>query len=286
MTSPVDWVRLYSGVPPATLFGNTRGQGTPIVIDQDADIAYYLHPSGEVRPLSGVASSGGGGGTDLCIPDDYYIDSEAGHTVLLLHGDEFVDVSSNPKGVSPVSNAAISTAQPGVGSASFVTDGTDDCINVTNHEDFAFGTGDFTVELSIFPIDFASAPYVITHRDASNQGWYIALGFGGTTVGWGRSGIVNSFNTITAVLASEWTHLAVCRQDGVTRMFKKGLPVGSAFADTANYTGVTQPLVIGADYFGAGNRFNGFTQQVRITKGVARYTGAFAVPDRLFCAGG
>jgi hypothetical protein len=38
------------------MFGNTRGYGTPIVIDYSSDIAYYLHPTEGVRPLGGGGS--------------------------------------------------------------------------------------------------------------------------------------------------------------------------------------------------------------------------------------
>lgn len=53
------WVITHTGVPPAALFGNTRGDGTPIVINQSTSIAYYLK-DGVVTAFS---SGGGGTGT-------------------------------------------------------------------------------------------------------------------------------------------------------------------------------------------------------------------------------
>jgi len=49
-------VRLFAGVPPASLFAGR--QGTPIVINTLTDTPYYLNPAGVPTPFAG----GGGGG--------------------------------------------------------------------------------------------------------------------------------------------------------------------------------------------------------------------------------
>jgi hypothetical protein len=56
----VKWVDVFPSAPTAGLFGGTRGQGTPIVIDESTDTAYYLK-NGTPTALTG----GGGGGTQL-----------------------------------------------------------------------------------------------------------------------------------------------------------------------------------------------------------------------------
>lgn len=56
--SAVHWVRVVTGAPTASLFGDTQGLGSPIVINQSADIAYYLK-----NGVPTAFSSGGGGGT-------------------------------------------------------------------------------------------------------------------------------------------------------------------------------------------------------------------------------
>lgn len=79
--------------------------------------------------------------------------------------------------------------------------------------------------------------------------------------------------------ASNWTHIAYTRSGTTGRLFVNGVSVGS-WTDSINY-GTAKPLIIGADYNGI-NNFNGFIDETRISKGVARYTTNFAVPSAAF----
>lgn len=56
MATLVDWILLYEGIPPEQLFANTRGQGTPIIINTLEDLAYYFKPGFGVTPLGGSGS--------------------------------------------------------------------------------------------------------------------------------------------------------------------------------------------------------------------------------------
>lgn len=69
----IQWVGVMTGVPIAANFGSTRGLGTPIIIDDATNIAYYLK-NGVVTAFSG---GGGGLGTvtsvALSMPGDYSV---------------------------------------------------------------------------------------------------------------------------------------------------------------------------------------------------------------------
>jgi hypothetical protein len=83
--------------------------------------------------------------------------------------------------------------------------------------------------------------------------------------------------------AQTWTHIAICRASGSTRLFVNGVQTGSTYADTNNY-GSTAPLAVGT-YWSGGTpvgvtTFNGYMNDVRITKGLARYTTTFTPPTR------
>lgn len=54
-----NWIRTYSTSPPVGAFGDTSGQGTPIVIDESADTAYYLK-NNVPTPISGGGSTSPG----------------------------------------------------------------------------------------------------------------------------------------------------------------------------------------------------------------------------------
>jgi len=56
MAAGVAWVQLSDGVPLEAAFGNTRGQGTPIIIDTQTDSAYYNKPGLGVTRMGGAGS--------------------------------------------------------------------------------------------------------------------------------------------------------------------------------------------------------------------------------------
>jgi hypothetical protein len=59
MTTNVNWIIEHAGTPEASVFLNTRGQGTPIVIDVDTGTAYYYNPETGVQPLGFARLYGG-----------------------------------------------------------------------------------------------------------------------------------------------------------------------------------------------------------------------------------
>jgi hypothetical protein len=69
----------------------------------------------------------------------------------------------------------------------------------------------------------------------------------------------------------QWTHVAVARASGTTRLFINGALLTSA-ADSNNYT--AQAVTVGS-YGGGTNYFAGYMTNVRLVKGTAVYTVAF-----------
>jgi hypothetical protein len=69
--------------------------------------------------------------------------------------------------------------------------------------------------------------------------------------------------------------LALVRSSGVITLYQNGLSVGSA-TNTSNNT--SQVAYIGSGYWGPPVRFNGYMYDLRITKGVARYTASYTPP--------
>ena len=80
-------------------------------------------------------------------------------------------------------------------------------------------------------------------------------------------------NTIGTVTSGQWYHVAVTRDaGGTTRGFLNGtLNASGTYSIGNNSTG---NLYIGSRN-GSANYMNGYVQDVRITKGLARYTSAF-----------
>jgi len=78
------------------------------------------------------------------------------------------------------------------------------------------------------------------------------------------------------ISATTWTHVALVRNGSVFTPYINGV-AGNTTTSAATLTTSTLPLIIGAT--GAGTSpFNGYIDDLRITKGYARYTSNFSPP--------
>lgn len=204
---------------------------------------------------------------------------------LLLHGDgannstTFTDSSPSPKTVSAVSGAKISTAQSKYGGASILLNGTSDYLTVADSNDWDFGTADFTVELFARFTSHSTIQTLVGNYQGSTIGWAFqrrsdtnALVFGN-----GDTQLVSASWTPTDGV---WYHLAACRSGTSLRLFVDGVQIGSTASNSTNIAGSTKPMLVGAlDLSGTKIQFYaGYLDDLRVTKGVARYTSAFTPP--------
>jgi hypothetical protein len=86
----------------------------------------------------------------------------------------------------------------------------------------------------------------------------------------------------TSIAANTWYHVAVSRYAGNTRLFVNGVQDGSTYSDSTNYLAVANRPVIGVGGGLAAFFFNGYIDDLRITKGIARYTSNFTPPTTAF----
>jgi hypothetical protein len=222
---------------------------------------------------------------------------------LLLHGNGtngstvITDSSGSPKTVTVVGNAQISTAQSKFGGASIAFDGAGDFLTVpdTTANDFP---SDFTIEAWIYFSAYSAA-------FAGLFGAFLAGNYksvvGGGNQGWQLrvNGTASSYTTINfytgvtdlnfsagALALNTWHHIAASRSGSSLRAFANGTQAGSTSTNSDNFThnlATTRNLRIGelddATYkFG----LNGYIDDLRITKGVARYTANFTPPTLPF----
>lgn len=176
-------------------------------------------------------------------------------------------------------NAKISTSVKKYGTGSISFDGTlNTYITPTAaSSNFAFGTGDFTVEYWVYANSWGD---VLLANWASTT---VASGYpniypAGSSMNWynGSSLVVNAGSSLAT---ATWYHVAFCRSGTTMRAFLNGSLNNSA-TDTANYLCASgRPLFGGYHPSQSGYWFNGYVDDVRITKGVARYTSQFTPPS-------
>jgi|GEM_PF-1473807 len=208
---------------------------------------------------------------------------------LLLHFDgangstTFTDNSPSPKTVTKFGDAQISTTQSKFGGSSAYFDGTGDYLSIPSSNDFLFGTNDFTVELWLYRLG-ASDKTLVRYGNASSTSqpgsWEINIQ-GNNLIGFFYNYYTSSnwLFSSAAVVNSTWTHIAVTKSNNTLRIFINGVLSNSGpFTTDLNYNNGT--LWIGGT--SSQQQLNGYIDDLRITKGVARYTNNFSPPTEAF----
>jgi hypothetical protein len=180
-----------------------------------------------------------------------------------------------------VGNAQISTSVKKYGTGSLSFDGSGDWLTSNAPANLnAFGTSDFTIECWFYLNSTASAQIFLDFRSSASDVAGV-LYFNGTNASW----YVSMASKISGgtFSTSVWYHIAVCRSGTSTKMFVNGTQVGSTYTDTNNYICPSGRPYIGALSDGTGTLYlNGYVDDVRITKGYARYTANFTSPIEAF----
>jgi len=211
-------------------------------------------------------------------------DPDFSNVSLLLHGNgtdnstTVTDSSSYDHTVTANGNARIRTTQSKFGGASMYFDGNGDYLALGNDASFAFGTGEFTVEFWVYILT-ASLNEGITVCGVSLTDGSWQIGFGSNGQINFKAGATGTALSSSAVSKNTWHHLAVARDSlNTARIFLNGTIVDSATVSTD----LSDPnLRIGRNRSGA-FYFNGYIDDLRITKGVARYTANFIPPTEPF----
>ena len=218
-------------------------------------------------------------------PADPYI----GNVSLLLHGDgtngstTIVDSSPSPKTVTAVGDAQISTAQSKFGGASIAFDGTGDYLTVPANNGFVFGTNDFTIEGWILPTQIGTRNTIVSSYPGTGNGnWILCLENG--KLAWylfPNTTFNFTWTTTTTFPLNQWSHFALTRESNNWRLFYNGIIENTATQTTA--VGNLFQLEIGRYNASPTNLlFNGYIDDLRITKGIARYTANFTPPTAPF----
>lgn len=179
-----------------------------------------------------------------------------------------------------VGSVQVSSAQAKFGSTSVAFNGNADYILMRSPASLAFGTGDFTVEGWFYVTSYASGPVFFDARPTSTNGAYPAIAIDPAGV---MAYYVNGNYQIfggTTVTLNAWHHFAVSRSGTSTKMFLDGVQQGSTYSDTNNYLlGSNRPIIGGNGYIpGGASGVNGYLDDLRVTKGYARYTSNFTPP--------
>lgn len=255
-------------------------------------MAVLPRTGGDLMSLAGLLAAPAAGGGDP------YFSS----VVLLLHldgadaGTTFTDSSASAKTVTAGGNAQLDTAQSKFGGASLLLDAAGDYLTTADSADWDCGGVDMTWEgwVRLTGTQYSAASILIDQVQQgtnSNSAYGISLDgadqtsrnamtfyyFNSSTLYFVQgTGITINFDT--------WYHWAVCKYSGNNvRLFFNGVLEEDSVMSGGTPNNSTQPLTIGGRNGGSFPHYTGgWKDEIRITKGVARYTSTFTPPVAAF----
>ena len=237
-----------------------------------------------IRYVNGIAVYTG----NFTPPTALFTSSSAANTALLLNGTNAGIIDSAQKiDLSTYGSAAISTTQSKFGGSSMYFPGTSYVRAPHNAMlDLSTGAPNFTVECWFYTLNnTASAPIVSKDwgTGTTNPSYGIYLG-GSTTLVYmiadGTSGSIYNYYIYTGIAINTWYHVALVRNGSTMLSFLNGVLVNTqTISITSKDAGATFNIGTNND---TGSYFNGYIDEVRITKGIARYTSNFTPQTTAF----
>jgi len=224
------------------------------------------------------------------LPTEHYTDeftpptaplSSTGSVLHIQGTDASIIDKSQSSNLKLFGNATGSTTQVKfAGSQSMYFDGTGDYITSPDNDLYEMGSADFTVELWVYCTGDPGTWQILVGKGASgiyspfalyrnsNGNGYLYGSTNGTS--WAVS---NSFGALST---NTWYHLALTRSGNTWTVYKDGVSSYSTTISGSVYNNSTA-LAIGGRSDNT-ELFQGYMSDVRITKGLARYTANFTPP--------
>ena len=239
------------------------------------------------RTKDGIAYPGDGANIDIGAYDG---DDTPSGVELILGADSYVDSSNRNRLVTPgATSSIVASSRHGENSFSFNNVATDE-IGVATDANMNL-TGQFTVEFWVYPRSYTN-----------NFGSIIGTGSTGT---WGAGQFVFRFHKLSGVYSGRlalvtyeqsyvivanntpslnaWHHVAFVRDAANSlRLYIDGVLDASlgVYTDALNFSNFPTARVGGLFFGDTVHRLDGLIDDLRITKGLARYTGSsFTLPN-------
>ena len=209
--------------------------------------------------------------------------SDRSATAIGVDVHHLIKGSGSPKTLTNTGSIATNITEPhfyGRSGAIDLVDASSDRVEISPSNDFNMGTGDFTVECWIHPKSAGAADGSLFVLQTTTGGEaYFAFNYSPNT---GRFNIY--LNTGSAgwsptvpedlIEYTKWNHVALVKHSNVVKLYVNGLAIGSySHSGQVGYdASVTTICRIGG---GGSSSLNLYMQDMRIYKGVAKYTDTF-----------
>jgi RHS repeat-associated protein/uncharacterized repeat protein (TIGR01451 family) len=200
-------------------------------------------------------------------------------TLLRMNGVDgattFVDETG--KAWTRLGNAQIDTAQSVFGGASGLFDGSGDYLTAPDSDDFYFN-GDFTIDSWVRFNSTSTTQFLFQQSDRVTHAvnFYYQAGALVLQV-YSVGGLKVSVGQTWSPAVGTWYHVALVRSGNDYRMFVDGTQLGATLTDPDAIPNVASEVYIGSTY-AATYPYNGWLDDFRISRGIARWTSNFTPP--------
>lgn len=274
-------LKLYiNGAVAATSAGavtqNLGSTGIGSVGKQSSGTAFYFNGYvSNVRIVKGTAVY-----TSAFTPPTAPLTAISGTSLLLSFTNAGIFDNAMQNDLITVGTAQISTVFSKFGTGSIYTNGAGNyAVSVASSASTL--SGDFTIEFWMFRTTTGANTYMFCLGDSfSASGIEVYISTTGTilTV---YSGNAARITTSTAISQNAWANIAVVRSGTTVSLYLNGTSVGTPWTSSATFSGA---VYVGAEFYNGavGGAFTGYIDELRITKGVARYTANYTPATQAF----
>ena len=258
---------------------NNFGNASVTIAQYGGGGLYYNGYISSTRIVKGTAVY-----TSAFTPPTTALTAISGTSLLLNYTNAGIFDSSTNNDLTLLVNAKVSTTQAKFGTTSSSFGGDNSLVRQVSKTTIN-SSEDFTLECWFYQTAKSSS-YVPLICDSSAVYFFPLIIDYGNVNGTFAAGAVGLYTTTSGIITTitgglfstgTWNHIAVSRSSGTTRLFVNG---------TVRITTSTALGEFTVDQIGGasinGFTLNGFLDDVRITKGIARYTSDFSVPTAAF----
>jgi hypothetical protein len=205
-------------------------------------------------------------------------------TTLLIHSNTtdgsavFTDSARGPNSPHTITangNVHHEADQAKFGSISIHFDGSDDYLSVAdNTADWAFGADPFTVDCWILMPDTTFGTLLSNGNNEANK-WTLRVVAGKLEFRYGLGALATSASTVSP---SAWVHVAAERFGNTLYLYINGVKDAATADLSAVNLSSDATLKVGTQA-DLSNDYTGYIDEIRISKGIARYGGASFTPN-------
>lgn len=198
---------------------------------------------------------------------------------------ELRDTSPNPKTLSMVGSASISSNARFGNGCLYRPSTAGSGVSFTNPQAFAFGLGDFTVECWMRRDSTIAYAVGVSDNSTPSSGWYLGANSanGANFMGYGSGAITGITTGAGTMTTGVWHHVAACRRNGQFYLYVDGKELHSSYRGTYNMV-INPKSKITVGQIGSYNQsfpgpFPFAVDDVRITRAARYGQGNFDPPD-------